>query len=283
MKSKMVKVAMLLVLTGVLMVGCKPKPQAVTDNNIQFDSIQVEKTYYLLEDKNNPNCDFQLKYVYPVAFGNEEVLKAVQKQFLRSYFGDEYENFTPQEAVNLYTEQYIEDYKSLETDYKAEKEHEHEVDPGAWYSYVEYTVNEIKFNKSNLLSYAISYENYTGGAHGSHTYINYNIDLATGELLTESEIFIDGFQDEMAQILVDKLVEQNDVKSPEELESIGFFSIDEIYPNDNFSIDETGITYFFNEYEIAAYVVGTTHIHLSYDDIKHLIRPGSPIRVLFES
>ncbi|GHU58952.1 hypothetical protein FACS189411_15170 [Bacteroidia bacterium] len=279
----MVKVAMLLVLTGVLMVGCKPKPQAVTDNNIQFDSIQVEKTYYLLEDKNNPNCDFQLKYVYPVAFGNEEVLKAVQKQFLRSYFGDEYENFTPQEAVNLYTEQYIEDYKSLETDYKAEKEHEHEVDPGAWYSYVEYTVNEIKFNKSNLLSYAISYENYTGGAHGSHTYINYNIDLATGELLTESEIFIDGFQDEMAQILVDKLVEQNDVKSPEELESIGFFSIDEIYPNDNFSIDETGITYFFNEYEIAAYVVGTTHIHLSYDDIKHLIRPGSPIRVLFES
>ncbi|GHT34008.1 hypothetical protein AGMMS49574_20760 [Bacteroidia bacterium] len=279
----MVKVAMLLVLTGVLMVGCKPKPQAVTDNNIQFDSIQVEKTYYLLEDKNNPNCDFQLKYVYPVAFGNEEVLKAVQKQFLRSYFGDEYENFTPQEAVNLYTEQYIEDYKSLETDYKAEKEHEHEVDPGAWYSYVEYTVNEIKFNKSNLLSYAISYENYTGGAHGSHTYINYNIDLATGELLTESEIFIDGFQDEMAQILVDKLVEQNDVKSPEELESIGFFSIDEIYPNDNFSIDETGITYFFNEYEIAAYVVGTTHIHLLYDDIKHLIRQGSPIRVLFES
>jgi hypothetical protein len=281
MKNKMVKVAMLLVLAGVLMVGCKPKPQVVTDNNIQFDSIQVEKTYYLLEDKNNPNCDFQLKYVYPVSFGNEEVLKAVQKQFLRSYFGDEYENYTPQEVVNLYTEQYIEDYKSLETDYKAEKEHEHEVDPGTWYSYVDYTVNEIKFNKNNLLNYAISYENYTGGAHGSHTYKNYNIDLATGELLTESEIFVDDFQNEMAQILVDKLVEQNGVKSPEELESIGFFSIDEIYPNDNFSIDETGITYFFNEYEIAAYVIGTIHIHLSYDDIKHLVRPGSPIRILF--
>jgi hypothetical protein len=281
MKSNVCRAAALLFLMGLLMVGCRPKQQTVNDNNIQFDSIQTEKTYFLFEDSENPNCDLQLKYVYPTGFGNVEVLKALQKQFLRSYFGDDYEDFTPEEAVKRYVEQYIDDYKSLEDDFKAEKETE--LGPGAWYSYYEYTSNEIKYNKNNLLSYAISYENYTGGAHGSHTYININIDLSTGELLTEQQIFVDDFQDEMSQILVQKLVEQNEVKHPQDLESIGYFSIDEIYPNDNFSIDDTGITYFFNEYEIAAYVIGTTNIHLTFDDIKHLIRPDSPILRLVES
>jgi hypothetical protein len=107
--------------------------------------------------------------------------------------------------------------------------------------------------------------------------------LSTGELITEREIFLDDFEDDMAQILVKKLAGQNEVKQVEELESIGYLSIDEIYPNDNFSIDETGITYFFNEYEIAAYVIGTSIIHLTFDEIKHLLRENSPIRVLIEN
>ncbi|HNP92166.1 RsiV family protein, partial [Macellibacteroides fermentans] len=50
-----------------------------------------------------------------------------------------------------------------------------------------------------------------------------------------------------------------------------------IFPNGNFSVDETGINYTFNEYEIAAYVVGATHVHLSFEEIKHLARKESPI------
>ena len=55
------------------------------------------------------------------------------------------------------------------------------------------------------------------------------------------------------------------------------FSIDEIFPNGNFLIDDNGITYTFNEYEIAAYVVGATNVHLPYEEIQYLLKKESPI------
>jgi hypothetical protein len=271
-----------MLLTGLLMAGCKHGVQTVTENNIQFDSIQVEKVYHLLGDQNNPNCELHLKYLYPVRLGDADILKEVQELFIRSFFGEGYESVMPEEAVKRYVEQYIDDYKDLEDDFLEERDHEHEGDPGAWFSYYEYTTNEITFNKNNLLCYAINYENFTGGAHGSHTCVNYIVDLSTGAQLTEKEIFTDNFQDALAKIFVHKLAKKNKVDNVKELENMGYFSIDEIYPNDNFAIDETGITYYFNEYEIAAFAVGTTSIHLPFEEIAHLLRPDSPIRVLVD-
>jgi hypothetical protein len=62
-----------------------------------------------------------------------------------------------------------------------------------------------------------------------------------------------------------------------ELENIGFFNLDEISSNNNFYADEIGITYTFNEYEIAAYVVGPVTIQIPYDKIRHLLRRESPV------
>ena len=49
------------------------------------------------------------------------------------------------------------------------------------------------------------------------------------------------------------------------------------------AVDETGITYSFNEYEIAAYVVGVTNVHLPYKEIRYLLRDDSPISQLIEN
>jgi len=76
---------------------------------------------------------------------------------------------------------------------------------------------------------------------------------------------------------VNKIARNNHLDNPKDLETIGFFSIDEIAPNDNFSISDEGLTYYFNEYEIAAYVVGLTEVTLSYDEIKRLLRDDSPL------
>ena len=116
--------------------------------------------------------------------------------------------------------------------------------------------DDIAYNKNDILSYTVNFENYTGGAHGAHSFTNHVIDMKTGNLIKEDDIFIEGFQEDLAQILIDRIAKQNTVENPKELENIGFFSIDEIFPNGNFLIDDNGITYTFNEYEIAAYVVG---------------------------
>ncbi|MDR0995123.1 MAG: DUF3298 and DUF4163 domain-containing protein [Tannerella sp.] len=282
MKSNLFVLVPILAFIGLCTFGCHPKAPAIANNNIRFDSIDIEKTYYLMGKQENPHCDLRLKYVYPVGGLKPELLKAVQKEFIRAFFGDDSQAVSVPVAAQRYAEQYIEDYKALEPDFKKEKEAQHEASdaPLAWYSYYENISNEVTYDAGNLLSFAIDFENYTGGAHGSQSYTAFNIDLRTGNQITEADLYNDGYDTELAKLLVAKLVQNNKVGNPKELESIGYFSVDEIYPNNNFSIDSTGITYHFNEYEIAAYAVGRSDVHLSFEEIKPLLKEDNPIAAL---
>lgn len=283
MKTQLCKSMIALFLLGILASGCNTGTRETTQNEITFDSIQTEKIYHLLDNPDNPNCNLQINFTYPIKFADKDILKKIQEQFISSYFGDSYAQLTPQEAADKYTEDYLNAYKELEIDFKEEVKRSDNTPVGAWYSYYEMSSNDIVFNENDIMSYTVNFENYTGGAHGAHTYTNHVINVKTGQPITEEDIFIDNFQDSLAQILVDRIAEQNNVEEAKELENIGFFSIEEIFPNGNFLIDETGITYFFNEYEIAAYVVGVIKVHLTFEEIKYLLKKESPISSLFEN
>jgi hypothetical protein len=274
------KLLLVFILASVFMSSCRTDKKAITENDIQFDSITVDKTYHILGQSDNPNCNLRIKFVYPAGFGNKDVLDWTRKQFITSCFGDIYVELTPEQAVDEYVNIYLEDYKSLEDDFTEEKEKSKDAPVASWFSYYETLSDEITFNKADLLCYSVNFENYTGGAHGAYTHINYVLNLKTGTIVTEEDIFVEDFQDALALMLVDKIAKQNEIENAKELESIGFFSIDEIFPNGNFRIDEEGITYYFNEYEIAAYVVGGTSVKLLYDELKPLLKKDSPVSTL---
>lgn len=277
MKTQLCQKLVVLFLISVFVSGCNIGTKKTTDNDVTFDSISVDKTYHLLENPENPNCNLQINFTYPAKYDNKDILKKIQQQFVYSYFGDGYENLSPEEATAKYTEDYLNNYKDLEDEYKAEVTKADETPVGAWFSYFEMSSDDIAYNKNDILSYTVNFENYTGGAHGAHSFTNHVIDMKTGNLIKEDDIFIEGFQEDLAQILIDRIAKQNTVENPKELENIGFFSIDEIFPNGNFLIDDNGITYTFNEYEIAAYVVGATNVHLPYEEIQYLLKKESPI------
>ena len=123
-------------------------------------------------------------------------------------------------------------------------------------------------------------ESYNGGAHSAHSYTNRVIDLSTGLRITEKELFREDYQDDLAKIIVECIALANNVGDALELENIGFFNIKEIYPNKNFYVDEMGITYIFNEYEIAAYALGAVTVRIPYEKIRHLLLPSAPIASL---
>ena len=56
-----------------------------------------------------------------------------------------------------------------------------------------------------------------------------------------------------------------------ELEDMGYATTGDLEPIENFYLDPTGITFYYNVYEIAPYVMGATKITLSYEDIAHLM------------
>ena len=282
MKTLFSVLGLSLVGLGLGLSACQESPKAIPENKIAFDSIQVEKIYHLLDNPDNPNCDLEINFVYPKDFADKAVLEKAQKQFVYNYFGESYENLSPEEAVSHYTDDYIAAYKDLEEDFEEESRRATKESPvGSWFSYYEMSSNQITFNKAGLVCYTICFENYTGGAHGAHSYNNHVLDLATGEAVTEEAIFHEGYQEELAKLLVDQIASDNNLTDAKELENIGFFSIEEIFPNGNFLVDETGITYSFNEYEIAAYVVGLINVHLPYESIRPLLRDDSPIAPLF--
>ena len=267
----------------ILLSGCKPKATSSpeTENPVTFDTIMVNETYYLLGDTTNPCCLLEAIFIYPSGYKDQQILDRLQHQFINDFFGEETASVTPQEAMYNYVAKYITDYKELEADFISEIETTGEKpSKESWYAYYEMSSNEIVYNKCNLLSYTTSVEYYTGGAHGGHGFNNHVVFLENGEVLDEEDIFTKGFQDELAQIMVDIIASDNHVTERDELENLGFFNINEIYPNNNFYVDGEGITYTFNEYEIAAYYVGSVDVFIPYDKIRHLLLENSPVSPL---
>lgn len=282
MKTQPSKSIIVFFLASLFLASCHTGTKQTTENAVQFDSIRVDKTYHLLDNPENPNCNLQLDFIFPVKSGDKELLPKIQKLFVQSYFGENYENLKPAEAVAQYTEDYLNAYKELEADYKEDLAKQDQSPVGAWYSYYEMSSDDIVYNGNDLLSYTINFENYTGGAHGAHSFTNRVINMKTGKFVTEEEIFIENYQDDLARILIDRIAKENNVENAKDLENIGFFSVEEIFPNGNFLVDERGITYTFNEYEIAAYVVGATQVFIPFEDIRYLLKKDSPISHLFE-
>lgn len=277
MKTQLCKSMILLILLGIGMGGCHTGTKKATENDIQFDSIVVDKTYHFFNNPENPNCNLQICFTYPSKFPDKGVLKKLQKNFVLSYFGEEYADLSPAEATARYTDNYLKEYKELEKDFQEELKNAGDSPVGSWYSYYEMSNDDIVYNENDILSYTVNFENYTGGAHGAHAYANQVLNLKTGKPVLEEEIFVDNYQDNLARILIDQITQDCEVENPKELENVGFFSVDEIFPNGNFLVDGEGITYTFNEYEIAAYVIGPVKVTLPYEEIRYLLKKDSPI------
>ena len=283
MRTHLRESTLALLLIGILATGCDTGTKKASENSITFDSISVEKTYHLLDNPDNPNCNLEIKFVNPRKYSDKEVLKNLQRQFVSSYFGENYEQLSPEEAVRKYTDDYLAAYKDQDEEYKAEVAKSAETTVSSWISYYEMSSDDIAFNQDDIISYTVSFYYFNVCANCAHSYNIHLVNLKYGKPITEEEIFVDNYQDNLARILVDQIAKQNNVSDAKELENIGFFSVDEIFPNGNFLVDETGITYSFNEYEIAAYVVGVTNVHLPYKEIRYLLRDDSPISQLIEN
>ena len=87
----------------------------------------------------------------------------------------------------------------------------------------------------------------------------------------EEDVFAEGFEKQTSKLLMKHL---NDGKSDD-----GKISLltDTIEPNGNFSIGEEGITFTYNQYEIAAYVFGVIDILIPADEIKPYLKTGMNI------
>ncbi len=267
---------------GCLFTSCKITPKDV--NTIAYDSIVVRKQIPLLEvnDSTKPYADIDVSFTYPTKFRTAEDLLRLQEIFIGTFFSNvDIDNLSPQAAMDLFINDYESDYKSLSETYYEEVKQLSDGNTPMWYWYYMNLNNKIIFQNEALLSYAVHYSDYTGGAHGSY-YITYtNIDLNSLTTITEEDLFAPNYQKKLADIIINRLMIQNNVSTKEELLEIGYFDIDDIFPNKNFWLNDEGIHYAFNQYEIAPYVMGVTEVDIPYEDLTEILNPNFQLAKLF--
>lgn len=265
----------------ILMSSCKHKEQeSVKQNPIEFDTIYVTRNYHINNDSTKPSCNLKIIYTYPKTYPDRAILDSIQHIFNTGFFDESYINNTPQEAVDNYTQSYINNYKR---DFDIFFNENIALDDSdKYFSYYETLSNQIKYNKDNILTFQVLQTNYKGGAD-SYQYIkNYSIDLESGLLITESDIFKAGFENALTPIFKDLILKINQVKTTLDLDNLGYFGIDEIIPNGNILVDNQGITYIFNKGEYSAYKLDPISLTIPYSELSSLIKEDSPVSKFLE-
>lgn len=287
----------LLLLVIMLMVSCgnSGSSKIKAENEISFDTISINKRQHLDNDSTRPFCDISVNFVYPVKSAKTN-LDTLQRFFVSNMFGPSFEDLKPLAAVEAYISNYIDNYShdaytySESVSYMEElnalipgidvDDSEHEIDK-LFYSYYESLSDSITFNQHGILSFQIKQSNSKGESASYYvSYSNHVINLNTGDQITEYDIFNAGYDKALQGLIITSLLEQNGVKTIDELEDLGFFGINEIVPNKNFLLNDKGIIYTYNKGEYSAYQLTAPQVFIPYNVIRSLLRENTIVSKL---
>lgn len=252
-----------------LLTACRSGGEGV--EKPEFDRVVVNTTEHLFGDSAKPACHISINMAYVKLASTDEMVDSLNTFILRNVLGFKYRHMQPEEAAKIYAESYVEDYrKDLEPTYAIdEKNSEAEVE--AWYSYYRNVEGNVERYKKNILTYRAYYDEYTGGLHGIYMTHYINIDLRTLSLLTLDDIFAGDYSETLTDLLWEQLMKDNHVTTHKELEEMGYATGSALAPTQNFYLDREGITFYYNVYDIAPYIVGPVTICLPWETIKSLI------------
>ena len=272
MKKQYVSLLAIILATSGFLFSCGDKMNKNT-GALEFDSIQVNETAHLFGDTAKPACNLTINFTYPVKSSDNKLKDSLNSYFIAACFGEGYIGEKPAKVVKEYTEHYVKEYRTdLEPMYaEDEKNKESEGSIGAWYSYYKGIESHVQLYYKNLLVYRINYNEYTGGAHGIYMSTFLNMDLRTLNPIRLDDIFVGEYQEALTDLLWNQLMADNKVTTRQEVEDMGYTSTGDLEPTENFYLSPKGITFYYNIYEIAPYVMGPVEITLPYEIMSHLL------------
>lgn len=242
--------------------------------DLVFKNFSKQGKTHLLNDKDAPKATFEFNVEYPTK-GDAQLVEWVQSQISIFNFGKSFTSLKDQEAVDEFADNYNKGYiDEVEPLYKEELEQtKNKEDVGHWYNY-EITLQStpVLYKNDLLVIESFSYE-YTGGAHGVSAIHYLNLDLANKSIITFEELFLPNAKDQLTELIKEQL--KKDLKT-DSLDKEGYWS-KSITPTNNIRITDTGISFVYNVYEIAPYVMGPTEVTVPFAKLKDLFNKNNLI------
>lgn len=245
-------------------------------DTLSFALYENEKKYHINNDTAMPACTFSIDMIYPDSYPNNIKLKQIQKYFVKSIFGEEYESFAPKLAAEKYMQNYIDTYKKDMSQYSHSKK-----DIGVWMNYELSVGSRSLYNNHDIWSYELSTYMFTGGAHGIYTTTYQTFDLQKGKSLLLNDLISEKNRATIDELLRKQLAIDLKLTNINEL-SKKDYSPENIVATDNFYAGKNGITWLYNPYDIAPYYLGQTRITLPYSVLRPYLLPECPVKRIFE-
>jgi len=223
---------------------------------LDYETQTIEKSL----DNCNPdssNCTY-IKFSYPKFTQapnqkSKELNELIEQKLL--FVGGEMR----EESLKTKADKFIQGYASF-----IEEMPEYNM---PWYE--ENTVM-VEYSNENFICLSFANSSFMGGAHGMYSQDYTNVDLNTGEIITVESIFKEDSKEELNK-LVDKYFRESEkIKELGGFEEAGLFD-DKIEASEHFALLEDGILFFYNQYEIAPYAMGTFEFVIPYEDLKPLM------------
>ena len=165
-----------------------------------------------------------------------------------------------EEMKNISREQFVARYQTaFEEDKKEVKE-----TPSFGISHSMWT--DFIAQKEKLATFAISFYDYEGGAHGIEGNRYFTIDLTTRHILTLNDLFNEKDLPKVKTLLWEQYNNSN--KEYEPVIGADSFSL-----SNNIYLDTRGVHFIYDVYEIAPYVAGEQDLFLYFGQLEELFRP----------
>lgn len=266
----------LILITLIFFWACNNEKEKQAKGESQTPAVATEAITYEMKivEKKDSDCSAgesdctYIRFEYPeiIKAPNEtakEVINGAIKEFLLQPILEDEKFYSFQEIMN----DFISAYQKFKKEFPSF--------PQSWS--VERTVSVI-YQSPKVLSLELNDDQYTSGAHPNAVRIFLNLNTASGKPIKLSDILVPNYEAGLNTNAEKKFRELKGLKPDESLSDAGFdFKDNKFSLNDNFLIGKTGITFYYNSYEIAPYAMGPTELVLDYTEIKDLIRTDGPL------
>lgn len=264
----MKKYCLIIGLTGVLFSACGGSNGGgiFSGSSIDIEEAKAVKAVAITNEDNVPQCqvNLQVKYVK----GDDERARNINNAIEQRLFM--YDSLQMQQAVDSFANFYTKEYqKNMAPLYREDRADETK---RAWYEYKYVIETDTRRGKDGCLVYIIDLDMYEGGAHGIRQQLAMNFDEKTGKQITYDDLFVQGYQYTLRELLLEELKKQTDTNTLDELHAKDYLLTMDIYAPQNFILGDDEITFIYNPYEIAPYDKGNTELTLSYSKLSKILR-----------
>lgn len=256
----------LLLLLPLLLFACKGSDEPT----LTFEPVTADKEVRLSSEDNSPRCQVHLSLLQATA-DNGEKAKLVNDVLMSRLLNKQGEKDL-QTAVTKFADDYTKSYKT--TMLPLYNQDRNDTAKIAWYEYHYVIEATTQPGTAYTTSYLATVDYYEGGAHGINQLITFNFDTATGKLITLADVFAPGYESQLKSCLLKALKSKTGLNSMDELKDAGYLYSMEMFPSENFILNDETITFVYNPYEIAPYAVGSIELIITYSEVSKILNPS---------